>query len=411
MAQTASRAKPRVAIVSPFLDQRHGTERIVIEWLSRLADSYELHVYSQRVADFDPAKFTLHRIAELPGPHILNYLWWFFANRALRGWHAWFGGLKHDLVYTPGVNCFDADVISVHIVFAEFFRQARPELRFGKNPAGAWARLLHRRMYYRLIITLEKLIYPRPATQLVLIAKKTAADLERFYGRGDECPILYLGLDHGRFNPARRAELRAGAREALGLAPGDFTVLLVGNDLLKKGILALFDALSRLRDLPVKLIVVSRESGSGYQPILAEKGLQDRVKFCGPRDDVEFYFAAADLYAGPSLEDTFAMPPEEAMACGLPIVASQANGISEVISHGENGLILDDARDAEGLARMIRQVAEDPRLRESLGRNGYESVQKFTWEGNARDLKVVFEDVLRRKGYSSSPGNALEPNP
>lgn len=403
--------KPRVAIVSPFLDQRHGTERIVIEWLSRLADSYELHVYSQRVADFDPKKFTLHRIAELPGPHILNYLWWFFANRALRAWHAWFGGLKHDLVYTPGVNCFDADVISVHIVFAEFFRQARPELRFEKNPARMWPRLLHRRIYYRLIITLEKLTYSCPSTQLVLIAKKTSADLQRFYGRGAECPILYLGLDHGRFNPERCSGLRDGARSALGLAPSDFTVLLVGNDLLKKGILTLFDAVSRLHDLPLKLIVVSRESGSGYQAILAEEGLLDRVQFCGPRNDVEFYFAAADLYAGPSLEDTFAMPPEEAMACSLPIVASLANGIAEIITHRENGLILDDARDAESLARMIRQVVENPQLRASLGRNAHESVQKFTWEANARDLKVIFEDVLRRKGYSSSTGNALEPNP
>lgn len=144
--------KLRVAVVSPFLDQSHGTERIIIEWLSRLADDFDLHVYSQRVEDFDRSKFTLHRIPELPGPHLFNYLWWFAANQMWRAFDSWFRGLKPDLVFTPGINCFDADVISVHIVFAEFFRQAKPELRFSSTPLSQWPRLLHRRVYYGLII-------------------------------------------------------------------------------------------------------------------------------------------------------------------------------------------------------------------------------------------------------------------
>jgi glycosyltransferase involved in cell wall biosynthesis len=402
--------KLRVAVVSPFLDQSHGTERIVIEWLSRLAGDFELHVYSQRVDDFDRSKFTYHRISELPGPHIFNYLWWFAANHIRRAWDATFRGLKPDLVFTPGINCFDADVISVHIVFAEFFRQAKPELRFLSNPIRRWPRLLHRRVYYSLIIFLERLIYPSPRKQLVLIAKKTEVDLKRFYSRKGSCPIVYLGLDHLRFNPSRRAELRQTSRESLGLGDRDVALLLIGNDLLKKGIAAVFEALSRLRDLQFRLLVVSRESGGGYQASIDAKGLNGRVHFLPPRKDVEFYFAAADAYVGPSLEDTFAMPPEEAMACGLPVIASVPNGVSEIITHGENGLILDDARDAETLAALVRRVCEDTALRATLGRNAAKSVEQFTWERNAQELRAIFDQVLSQKSDSSLMGKALEPD-
>jgi glycosyltransferase involved in cell wall biosynthesis len=403
-------AKPRIAVVSPFLDASHGTERIVIEWLSRLSDEFEVHVYGQRVEDFDTSKFTFHRIWELPGPHIFNYVWWFVANHSRRAWDATFRGLKPDLIFTPGINCFDADVISVHIVFAEFFRQARPELKFVSNPVRRWPRLLHRRVYYSLIMFLERLIYPSPHKQLVLIAKKTEVDLKRFYPRKGDCPILYLGLDHARFNSSRCAELRNPARKSLGLVAQDFALLLVGNDLLKKGILVLFEAMFRLRELPLRLLIVSRESGGGYHDVLNEKELTERVRFLPPRKDVEFYFSAADLYAGPSLEDTFAMPPEEAMACGLPVIASVANGVSEIIIDGENGLILEDARDANALAAMIRRVYEDGTLRARLGRNAAKSVEQFTWERNAQDLRAIFEEVLSRKRDSPVMRKALEPD-
>ena len=403
-----TKGKPRVNVVSPFLDERHGTERIIIEWLSRLADEFELHVYSQRVEHFKRSAFAFHRIPALPGPHILNYVWWFVANHARRAWDSYLRGLKPDLVFTPGINCFDADVISVHIVFAEFARQAKRELNFSSNPIRRWPRLLHRRAYYSLIILLEKLIYPSEHRQLLLIAKKTEADLKRFYPRKASCPILYLGLDHGRFNPARRADLRAAARQSLGLADKEFAVLMVGNDLLKKGIAALFDALTALRDLPLRLLIVSRESGGAYQLALSDNGLRDRVQFLPMRSDVEFYFAAADLYAGPSLEDTFAMPPEEAMACGLPVIASRANGVSEIIVHGENGLILEDARDVQSLAAMIRRVHSDEAFRTMLGRNAAKSVEQFTWERNAQDLRRIFVEVLRQKRGSSLMRDALE---
>jgi hypothetical protein len=144
--------KPRLAVVSPFLGKSYGTERTVIEWLNHLPDAFEIHIYSQNVTDLDPDRFIWHRIPTLPGPHLLNFVWWFAANHIWRGLDSSLRGLRYDLVYSPGINCFDADVISVHIVFAEYLRQARSRLGFAQNQVRDWPRLLHRKAYYRLIV-------------------------------------------------------------------------------------------------------------------------------------------------------------------------------------------------------------------------------------------------------------------
>jgi glycosyltransferase involved in cell wall biosynthesis len=393
--------KHRLAVVSPFLGKSFGTERTVIEWLTHLPEVFEIHVYSQRVEDLEGARFIWHRIPKLPGPHLFNFLWWFTANHIWRAVDR-LRGLDHDLVYSPGINCFDADVISVHIVFAEYLRQLQSHRDLGWKQLHSWPRIFHRKLYYRLIVALERHIYANPQVPLVLYAKKTAKDLERFYDRRDRLPVLYLGLDHDAFNPVRRAELRDLARGQLGIADDRFILLLVGNDLRKKGIVVLIEAISKLRDLPVDLMVAGREDPSPFRGMVTDRGLRGRVHFLPPRKDIEFYYAAADAYTGPSLEDTFALPPAEAMACGMPVIVSAENGTFEIITHESDGLILDNPNDADTLAAMIRRLYEDSDFRTRLAQKAAETARQYTWERNGRDLGEIFEEILRQKTTRSS---------
>lgn len=402
----------RLAVVSPFLDKSHGTERTVIEWLTHLPDSFEIHIYSQRVEDISSDRFVWHRIPAIPGPELIRFLWWFAANHISRAWDRRFRHSQYDLVYSPGINCFDAEVISIHIVFAEYVRQARSELALRRNPIRSWARLLHQRVYYRLIITLENYIYPNQDTALVLYAKKTADDLRRFYGRQDRLPILYLGLDHETFNPLRRAMLRDTARQQLGIASDRFALLLVGNDLRKKGISVLLDSVAKLCDLPIDLLVVGREDSVSFQAIVDDRGLNDRVYFLPPRRDVEFYYAAADVYTGPSLEDTFALPPAEAMACGLPVIVSAENGACEIITHEADGMVLDDATDSQTLAMMIRRLFVDLDFRARISKAASETARRYTWARNGQDLARVFKEaLLRKRSRGDHPFRTLESSP
>jgi UDP-glucose:(heptosyl)LPS alpha-1,3-glucosyltransferase len=389
--------KPRLAVVSPFLDKRHGSERITVEWLSHLPDEFDIHVYSQRVEDFDESKFTWHRIPKLSGPHLLNFLWWLAANRLWRYWDERFRNLRHDLVFSAGANCLDADAICVHIVFAEYTRQVRGGMSFLRNLIWEWPRLLHRKLYYGISVLMEGRAYKNCETKLIVYSRKTARELKQFYGRTDRIPVLHLGLDHSVFNTTVRAVLRGRAREELKLAENQFTLILVGNDWRNKGVPVLLDALAHLRDLPVVLLIVSREDQSSCRELITEKKLDDRVLFLPPRKDIEFYYAAADAYAGPSLQESYGIPPAEAMACGLPVIVSAAAGVSEIVTNDVDAMVLDDPTDADKLATMIRRLYEGKELRNRLGKKACETARRYTWDRNGRDLAVILEEILQRK--------------
>jgi glycosyltransferase involved in cell wall biosynthesis len=389
--------RPRLAVVSPFLDKRHGTERRVVEWISQLAEEFEIHIYSQRVEDLDLSTVTWHRVPRLPGPHLFGFLWWLAANHFFRAWDRRFRGLQYDVVYSPGPNCLDADVISVHILFAEYVRRAEPKISFTRNSVRSWPRLVHRKLYYRLAIALEHLAYTQPRVTLFSISRKTAADLGRLYGRHDPVRVIYAGLDHAKLNSERRLALRERARNELGLAEEHFVLILIGNDWHNKGLPVLLQALAVLRPLPIRLLVVSGENSTACAAAVRDGGLDDCVRILPPRNDVERYYAAADLCAGPSLEDAFALPPAEAMACGLPVIVSASTGVSEIITDGADGLILQNPTDSNALVAMIRRLYEDREYRDQLGRNAEKTARQYTWERNGRELASIFEDILSRK--------------
>jgi glycosyltransferase involved in cell wall biosynthesis len=388
----------RIAVVSPFIDKRHGTERRVAECISRLAGEYEFHIYSNRVEDVDLSRVIWHRIPALPGPHLFAYLWWFAANHVWRWRDRRFRGLAPAVVYSPGINCLDAAAISVHIVFARFRDCVKDELHLTRNPLVSWPQLIHRRLYYRLIETLEGRIYPRKDLSLAAVSRKVGADLGHYYGRTEGISVIYNGLDPERFSPLRRAELRCPARQAFGLVETDFALLLIGNDWKNKGLLCFLRAAGATGNQRLKVLVAGRDNPAPFKADIERLGLSSRVSFLPPRSDVEFFYAAADAYVGPSLEDAFAQPPAEAMACGLPVIVSRQMGVAEIITHGHDGFILDDPVDSAGLAKRIGQLASDPALCRRLGEAAAETARGLTWEQNARQMRELFERSCRPNG-------------
>jgi glycosyltransferase involved in cell wall biosynthesis len=408
-SMTAPRRRPRLAVISPFLDKSHGSERIVVEWLTHLPNTFEIHIYSQHVEDLDLSRFTWHRIPKLPLPHLLDFLWWLAAGHLFVGWHRRFRGLRYDLIFSSGANYPGADVICVHIVFAEYVRQVRLESSLLRNPVWRWPRLLHRKLYYGVACLLENCAYPNPGTTLVVNSRKTARELTHHYRRAETIPVIYLGIDHSVFNLAKRAELRDAARRELEVTDDQLAIVLVGNDWLNKGVGVLLDAMQKLHELPLRLLIVSREVPSRWWEPVSEKSLNGRVSLLPPRKDIEFYYAAADIYAGPSLQDAYAMPAAEAMACGLPVIVSASTGVSEIVTNGVDGLILDDPRDAAALAAMIRRLYEDKDFRDRLGERAAETTRKYTWENNGRELAAIFEEILAQKSGFAARTLAEEP--
>jgi glycosyltransferase involved in cell wall biosynthesis len=410
----------RIAVISPFLDRSHGTERCIVEQLERFAvePGAEIHIYAQRIEDLrgvtrykyappttatdhraepKPANTLLwHKVPSLPGPHLLQYIFWFFANRICRWWDAAFHNAQYDLLYSPGINAMDADAISVHVVFHEFYRQVLPQLGLRRTPLSAWPRLAHRRAYYRLIMALENRIYRHPTISLAAISASAASLLEKYFHPAASCVIRY-GVDVQAFSVPRRLAERPAARKLFQLSADDFALLLIGNDWRTKGLAALLQSVALIRELPWKLLVVGRDVRDPYDKMIRDYGIANRVIVLPPSPNVMQFYAAADAYVGPSLEDAYGLPIIEAMACGLPVIASSRAGAHEIITDGADGIILRDPQNAEELATALRSLITNQSLCRQLGEHATRTAQNHTWDRNAQGTWEWLNEVARNK--------------
>lgn len=406
---TAGGNEVRIAVISPFLDRRHGTERVVSELIDRLArdHSCEIDLYSQRVEDLlltssdgkaqaGRGCVRWHRVVSIPGPHLIQYMWWFGANTFQRWLDVRFGKLSPDLVFSPGINAWDADVIQVHIVFEEFYRRVKRQLLFRHARPASWPLLFHRRLYYGLIRWLENRIYRRKKVYLTGVSGMVVAQLDAHFGRCDAVSIPN-GVDTKRFEPQARLQRRLAARADFDLSPETFVLLLIGNDWRKKGLQTLIEALDKCRDLKIQLLVVGRDDVKPFEATIQRLGIPDRVRFLSPSEDVMQFYAAADAYAGPSLEDAYGLPVIEAMASGLPVIASRNAGVSEVITDGLNGFLLRDPTNAVELAGLIRRLIDDPSFREKVAGNAVSTARKYTLDDSAAAIWELLNKASARK--------------
>ena len=391
----------------------------MVEQIERLVQhpDCEIHIYSQSVRDLDVVRFSSrradpttlrraiwHRVPALPAPHLLNFLWWYFANQAFRWFDRNFRSLDYDLIFSPGINCPDADAIIAHVVFHRLYQDVRSKLRLLGAPVSSWPVLLHRRLYYRLIMALEKRIYPNKNVAIAAVSRLSAAEVTSFFSRTDVAVIPY-GVDTSSFNPAERLRRRADARSELQISESSFVVLLIGNDWKNKGLSCLLRAVAALPQLPLQVLVAGRDNRDLFLAQIESLQLRRRVLFADPSPDVMRFYAAADAYCGPSLHESFSLPPLEAMACGLPVIASSQSGVSQAITHGSDGFLLENPEDAAVLAELLSRLCQQPDLRHSLGENAVRTAQSNSWDRNA---ELAWQFLCKAASLRSRPQASRE---
>jgi len=212
-------------------------------------------------------------------------------------------------------------------------------------------------------------------------------------------PARVITVPNGVADPrAARDPVRARARTraGLGCADGDVLILQVAVARPGKGHTTLLEALRKLPDPRIRLVV------AGDGPLRAEleasaADLGDRVRFLGHRDDVPDLLVAADIVAHPSEFEALPTALIEALAAARPVVATAVGGIPEVVT-AETGTLV-PAGDPAALARALRHLAADPWHRTALGaaaRRRFEAhFDARVWAGRLTDL---YASVLRETG-------------
>jgi glycosyltransferase involved in cell wall biosynthesis len=255
-------------------------------------------------------------------------------------------------------------------------------------------------------------LYDRAVRQLVKRADRTvyASEFMRAAGIGAGAPaertfVVRKGVDLNRFRPAANRE---AAQQALGWRGP--IILAIGTLRPLKGYSVLLRALAPLANQRWTLVIC------GEGPLRAtleretvELGLGDRVVFAGtvPRDRVPEYFAAADIFAHPSLSEAAGNVILEALASGCALVATDSGGPAEHIVHGETGIVV-PAADAPSFAEALRQVLDNPSLRERLGRAARaDADRRFDYARMIRDLIEVYAGTFDRAPTNSTSDSGM----
>ncbi len=257
--------------------------------------------------------------------------------------------------------------------------------------AGApdrWRRLTLRRWYG--FVGMQGRV-ARRLRRVLTVSESSRGDIAAHLGVDPaRIAVVPVGVDHTRFRP------RPGVARVRGRL-----VTTASADVAMKGLVPLLEALAKVRtERHVELVVVgSPRPGSGAAATIERLGLTGAVRFVSGLSDEALVrlYAEADLAVVPSLYEGFSLPAIEAMACGVPVVATTGGALPEVVgATGETALLVPPG-DAQALAAAIGKALDDDDLRHRLSRSGRARVlERFTWQATALGTLAQYRHLLNQ---------------
>jgi UDP-glucose:(heptosyl)LPS alpha-1,3-glucosyltransferase len=357
----------RIALTVGSFNLLGGIERVTVQ----LAIGYQAlgHEVTVFATDWDPqfeGRFRFERVDAPSSPAWLRTL------TLPRATAKKLQGQTFDLIHGQGTSTMDCDLLTFHSVHAAW-------LEVSVRESGAWSPVaLAKRLYpfHRAAIAVERAQVRTHRGMIHACSEEVREEVIRHYGADpDRVVAIPWGIDLSVFRPD--AESRARMRADWGVGPDARVLLLVANEFNRKGLGPTLEAMAALIRPDVRLVVAGRGDPAPYRAHIEALGLTDRVTFLG-HVEVAPVYQGADLFVLPSTYEGWGLVVGEALAAGLPVVSSKFPGSLVMIAPGENGLLLDDARDVPGLARAIDEALR-PETHARMAAQARTSVLRFGW--------------------------------
>ncbi len=313
----------KIALAHKRLDLQGGTEKDFYRTAEGLRDlGYEVHLFCSEFGVEPPQGTVAHRIPVLPLGRTARL--WSFALRA----PAVIGKWRCDVLVSFG-RMLSADIVrsggGSHRGFLE---------RLGRQ--GGWERRLWQRLspYHQSVLAIERRQFqPGSYQRIIAVSDEVRRDLMGQYAIPRErITVLYNGVDERRFHPSLRDTFRAKVRERWQIPESAPLVLFVGNGFRRKGLDFLLSVWSAPALSKAYLLVVGDDGRLGSYKARARSAAGERIVFAGRQEDVEYYYAAADVVALPSLQEAFGNVVLESLAAGLPVLVSREAGAAELLT-------------------------------------------------------------------------------
>jgi len=201
--------------------------------------------------------------------------------------------------------------------------------------------------------------------------------------------VVYNGVT---VEPVERQSARQKLESEFGLESKNEKILLyVGSGFKRKGVKEMLELLAMIQDKPFKAFIVGKEKKlSEYQALTVSLGLEKKVVFTGPRDDVATFYAAADIFLFPTRYEPFSNVILEAMAYGNAVITTWQNGASEILS---DAFVMHSPSDTTILP-LIEKLMEDTVYLEDVKQQNIEQMKAFTIEKNVEKTLKVIDEVI-----------------
>jgi len=368
----------RVALVSIRFDRKGGSERRAYQLTRGLVEAgHDVEVFAASVEDLD-LDIKVNIVPMSGGPSFMKVASFTRNVRAMLA-----GRPDIDITHNQ-IRPFTDGVVTVGGgCHAEYLREYGGAFR-SLNP-------LH-----RVVLRLEREMYrPGGCRAVITNSEFSKAGILRHYPMPPERVfVAYNGVDLDKFNPNNAAVNKIKTRSRLGLTD-EPVALFLGNGFGRKGLdtviraLAIVKGMEReIRDL--RLLIVGKDSPAPYKRLAVKLGVADRLLFVGGVSDPETYCAAADIFVLPTRFDPFSNATLEAMACGMPVITTSKNGVSEVIADGESGFVMRDPDDAMGLAATLAYLSCE-KERKAIGARARIAAESLTWDKTLKRTLEVYE--------------------
>jgi glycosyltransferase involved in cell wall biosynthesis len=241
------------------------------------------------------------------------------------------------------------------------------------------ARGIMRRFYHRC----EVVLAPAESTAAILRAQRMNRDIA----------IWARGIDREQFNPDRRD---MPWRRTLGIADDEMVIAFLGRVVMEKGLDVFADAIHAFETFGFKhrVIVI----GDGPARPWFEEQLSQAI-FLGEQTgaDLAHALASADVFFNPSLTEAFGNVTLEAMACGLPVLAAEATGSTNLVRSGITGTLV-DGTDPDEFAEGLAAYARDPDLRRRHGEAGLDVARRMDWDTiNSHVIRSYKHAIVKRQ--------------
>ena len=294
---------------------------------------------------------------------------------------------RRNVVISHG-DTLTGDIMVVHSVNAENLKE--------KRRSGQWRWLLnpmHALVALRDRFMIGGLRYRR----YVAVSSRVRQELMEHYNvPSDRIAVIPNGIDLKRFSP--RPDLGREVRAEFGIPDDARLVLFVSHEFGRKGLAHVIEALEDCNDPDFWLLVVGSDNPEPYRRMARRTGR--RMVFAGERRDMERLYPAADVFVLPSAYETFSLVSMEAMACGVPVLATRVGGIESYLKDGVNGYII--TRDGKDIADKLGRVFYKPDALQALKEGAIETSRHYGWPEISRQYVSLAEEVLCEK-YSGNP--------